>query len=229
MVPKCYTNWNAARSKNGEKFEGVPELDRNLLARLNMKTVLELALTTGDFQEVDALYNYVIESSCRHQAHTGPIGKFGRTATAKDKCASIKRVLDKEKMAKKKAKGGKNANKKIYKNKPVCKRRKPQPLIDEKKIYADPYKKTMHILSTASNDGFFNGACPDRILFHLANSDDKAIIPGLYIKPPKVIFSAPNGITMTELEFYLTGEDQADYMMKYSTKGPAGAKMPTDI
>ena len=93
--------WNSARDKNGNRFKGVKLLDRNDISRLEMDKVLLRALRTGDFSEIGLIYNSIVETSCRHTQHTGPLGKKGfNTVSIKDRCSKIEKVVDRREIGK---------------------------------------------------------------------------------------------------------------------------------
>lgn len=239
-VPKMAWNWNAARDKNGNRFKGVELLDRNAIARLNMVEILKKALETGWFENIDRIYNSIVESTCRHKMHTGAFGKDGLPIVGpKDYCAKAEKVVDKKKTKAAQQDQGKNTSissknnaqqgkhkkasvpgKKVKKTIYVCKRRFPRPIIKKRQIYQDPHKKSIYLVSTASNDNFYNAHNPDRVLFHLSNCDDKVTVPGFYKKPPIITWGINGeGLTEAQLEFYLDDEETSNYTIKYSLKG----------
>ena len=225
VVPRMTWNWNSARDKKGNRFKDVELLDTNAIARLNMCDVLKQARISGNFCKVDHIFNSIAETSCRHKMHTGPYKDGIPTVSAKDKCARMEKVIDKKKTreAREKQKQKKEIKvpaKKVKKTIPVCKRRYPHPIMKKRGIYRDPHKRSICVVSTASNDRFYNANSPDRVLFHIANCDDKVSVPGFFQKPPKVIWCI-GGVQLTkpELEFFLEDEGSANYTVKYSLKG----------
>jgi hypothetical protein len=223
-VPRMTNCWNSARDKNGNRFKGVKLLDRNDISRLEMDKVLLRALRTGDFSEIGLIYNSIVETSCRHTQHTGPLGKKGfNTVSIKDRCSKIEKVVDRREI-------GKSGSSKKKKEIIVCKRRYPKPILDDSCIYQDPHKKSIYVLSTPTNDPFFNSALPDRVLYHLSNCDDKPLIPAFFRKPPKPIWkSNEDGTYALDLEFPLGDVDSENYTIKYSLKGSRGMSLPTNI
>ncbi|MAA79200.1 MAG: hypothetical protein CL916_08055 [Deltaproteobacteria bacterium] len=229
-LPRMTNCWNSARSKNGKRFEGIKLLDRNEISRLNMEEVLIRALRTGDFCEIGLIYNSVVETSCRHTQHTGPLGKNGlNTVSVKDRCAKKEKVVDRreqERCIDGKKPTGKVKKKEIV----VCKRRYPKPIVNENSIYQDPHKKSIYVLSTPTNDPFYNANLPDRILYHLANCDDKPMIPALFRKPPKLSWKSNEmGQFEMDLEIPLEDVDAEHYTIKYSLKGSRGMSIPSNI
>ena len=195
-----------------------------------MPSVINDALESGNFSKLDSIYNSVIESSCRHLCHTGPLDKNGvPTVSPKDGCCVMKRVLDREAMRLNTEKTG-IPSKKIYKNIPTCKRRKPQPTFKKTTLHKDPHKKQISLVSTACNDGLFNGCSPFRILFHLSNCDDKPIVPSSFAKPPLVNFvKDDNDEFKISMVLYSSEDGHDEYSIKYSVKGPIGQKLPAEI
>ena len=224
-VPRTTVNWNPARDKKGNRFKGMKLLDRDAISRLNMVEVLKKVLTTGNFKEIDLIYNSIVESSCRHTMHTGPLKDGIPTVSVKDKCVKMEKVTDKKKKDKKQnsskegtsSKTDKKANKKEI---PLCKRRFPRPIIKKRCIYQDPHKKSIYVVSTATNDNLYNANNPDRVLFHLSNCDDKVIVPGIFKKAPMVTWEVDGmGVTECVLEYFMDDEDTSDYTIKYALKG----------
>ena len=222
-VPRLTFNWNPARDKNGNRFKNVKLLDRDAISRLNMVEVLEEALTTGSFEVIDLIYNSIVESSCRHTMHTGPLKDGIPTVSVKDKCVKMEKVTDKKKNEKKQGNGKEGcetSKKRSKKEIPLCKRRFPRPILRKRCIYQDPHKKSIYVVSTATNDNLYNANNPDRVLFHLSNCDDKVTVPGIFKKSPKVTWSVNGmGVTECDLEFFMDDEDASKYTIKYALKG----------
>ena len=225
-----YTNWNSCRTKDGERTTPKLEYTRNDIARLNMSSIINEALESGNFKKIDSIYNTIIETSCRHLCHTGPPDKYGvPTVSPKDGCCVMKRVLDREAMRANSEKTGK-PSKKIYKNIPTCKRRKPQPKFKKTTLHKDPHKKQISLVSTACNDGLFNGCSPFRILFHLSNCDDKALVPSCFARAPRINFMKNDvGELKMDVVLYSSDNNSGEYSIKYSVKGPVGKKLPAEI
>ena len=145
--------------------------------------MIDDALSSGNFQELDELYVNIINGTCRHVGHSGPNG----FPSKKDKCAIKKLVVD-PKATQQKLQEWEKAGSKGNKPAPVmmtvccCKRRKPGLLTENPTIHKDPHKKEITQFTTACNDGYMNGGCPSAILLNLNNVDDKTIIPEWLIK-----------------------------------------------
>ena len=52
--------------------------------------MMDDALSTGDFWEMDVLYVKIINATCRHINHSGKDG----FPSKKDKCANVKTIVD---------------------------------------------------------------------------------------------------------------------------------------
>ena len=144
-----YTNWNAGLTKNGKEKTFSFNFDRkSTVARANVEKMIDDALSSGRFNEIDELYVKIINGTCRHVGHSGPNGYPSK----KDRCAVSKRVVDKKKTKEKlqqwiNQKGSKTKKpKSVYKTVWQCKRRKPQPLRAESGIYQDAHKKSLNNL-----------------------------------------------------------------------------------
>ena len=170
---------------------------------------------TSDLTVLDKLLCDIIVTNCRHITHTGKNG----LPSKRDYCYSEKRKKIVEECTKEKD---------VYKMRPVCKRRKPQPLRVEGAIHKDPHKKSFWQLTFESNDGYFNGADPFSILLGLGNADTKAIIPSSFLKCPRILPSN-DGLTLKLQFFHLDNDEAADYILKYATKGPIPMKHDDDI
>ena len=218
-----YTNWNAGITKNGKDKTFSFKFDRkSTVARANVEKMIDDALSSGRFNEIDELYVKIINGTCRHVGHSGPKG----FPSKKDRCAVKKTIIDEVATGKQvqawKQQGSAPRSKPNPVKKTVyyCKRRKPQPLTDVPAIYNDPHKKEITQFTTACNDGFLNGHCPFAILLNLNNADDKAIIPEWLVKRPKVRWlSKAEGTVTWELNVMSSGEMPEEYTSKYVTKG----------
>ena len=221
-VPRITWNWNPARDKNGNRFKDIKLLDRDAISRLKMVDILRPTLRTGNFTEIGQIYNAIVESSCRHTMHTGPLKDGVPTVSVKDKCVKMQKVTDKKKKEKNKEKSQEHVSstsKADKKDIPICKRRFPRPILKKRGIYQDPHKKSIYVVSTPTNDNLYNANNPDRVLFHLSNCDDKVTVPGIFKKAPKVTWSVDDmGLTECDLEFFMDDEDTSKYTIKYALK-----------
>ncbi|KAH3703369.1 hypothetical protein DPMN_078405 [Dreissena polymorpha] len=83
-----YTNWNAGLLADGKNktYDFIYERT-SAICRLNMASVIDNALTTGDFSTLDTIYVTVVNGTCRHLGHTGINDQPSKT----DKCAVVKK------------------------------------------------------------------------------------------------------------------------------------------
>ncbi len=208
-----YVNWNPALTHDGTPTDdtyGVPEI-----WDISLSTLIDEALMTSDLSKIDKLICDIIMSTCRHITHTGKNGQPSK----RDYCYAEKKKKVKEECTK---------DKDVYKIRPVCKRRKPQPIRPKAAIYRDPHDRKFFQLAFACNDGSFNGADPLLILLVGGNADTKAIVPSPFIKCPKILPSDDR--STLELHFYqLDNEDPQEYILKYTTKSPVPLKPDNDI
>ena len=204
-----YTNWNAGMTKEGKKTYDFSFDKRTTVAHCDMEKLIDETLTTGDFSELDDFYVKVINGTCRHVGHTGK----NDGPSKKDRCATMKKVLDREAMLKHKEETG--LHKKMYKNKMICKRRKPIELLKKPAVIRDLHDKRFYQLQFETNDKWFNGSDPFAILHYMHNVDDKAIVPAWLRRKPSVEFTE-EGPSISLNEECEEGID--DYCCKYAIK-----------
>ena len=68
---------------------------KSTVARADVELLIDQALSTGDFQNIDELYVKLL-ITCRHIGHSGPNGFPSKT----DKCAIKEKYVDKVSTAK---------------------------------------------------------------------------------------------------------------------------------
>ncbi|KAF0306812.1 hypothetical protein FJT64_021761 [Amphibalanus amphitrite] len=90
-IGRCYTNWNAGLTKDGERTFDFAYDRKTTVCRASMAVQLDDALSTGDFAAIDELYVRVINGTLRHTGHSGR----GDAPSAKDGCAVRRQVVDK--------------------------------------------------------------------------------------------------------------------------------------
>ncbi|KAH3813840.1 hypothetical protein DPMN_142310 [Dreissena polymorpha] len=216
-----YTNWNAGLLADGKNktFDFIYERT-SAICRLNMASVIDNALTTGDFSTLDTLYVTVVNGTCRHLGHTGINDQPSKT----DKCAVVKK-----KQSTCKETGNKQSTEVI-----TCKRRKPQPMNKVPTIEPDKHNKKIFQLQFECNDKWFNGHDPFEILHVLSNADDKAVVPEFLRKPPVIEVSCcqnkENGVQDLNLEFFSdTGDSATEYVTKYAFKDAIPTKTSNEV
>ena len=208
-----YSNWNPAFTSDGKLADET--YGTSDISNLSLASLIDDALMTGDFSQLDKLYCDIVLTCCRHITHTGKNG----LPSKKDYCYKESSKVDKEKSTKEKT---------VYKIKSVCKRRKPQPVRSKPAIYQDPHDKKFVQLSFESNDGNFNGADPFLILNNLGNADCKALIPSIFMKCPKIVISEDR--LSAKLVFYHhDSDDGCTYVLKYGLKPAIKAKPDNKI
>ena len=89
-VKGYYTNWNAGLTKNKRKTFDYTFDRKSTVARANVEKMINDALSTGKFREIDQLYVKLINATCRHINHSGPNG----FPSKKDRCSVKKSVVD---------------------------------------------------------------------------------------------------------------------------------------
>ena len=201
-----YSNWNPGLTAEGKVTYEYEAID---ISKLKMATVIDDALSTGNFTELDDIYVRICSQSLRHLSHTGKNDRPSK----KDYCYREVRKVDKKRTLQ--ARQLKPKAKKVIRRYGGCKRRKPQPIRAKAAIYKDPHDKKKIQLSFPCNDKWFNGSDPLKVLNVLGNCDDKAIIPPAFMKPPKIRWE--NGVPI--LKFHEgTGISQQEYLLKYMLK-----------
>ena len=201
-----YTNWASYMTANKTK---VSDFQLPQIASIDMVELIDNALSTGDFTELDNLYNCLAFFCQRHITHTGKNGNPGK----KDYCARTR----KEKVSTDAVPTGQ------VQVTIICKRRKPQPERPETSIFPDPHKPKYTQLSFPCNDGNFNGCNIFEVLLSMGNVDTKAIVPSTFARPPK--FEFLDDERKVEMRFYISdGSPEPEYICKYSTKGPVPPK-----
>ncbi|KAF0297541.1 hypothetical protein FJT64_005022 [Amphibalanus amphitrite] len=90
-IGRCYTNWNAGFTKDGERTFDFAYDRKTTVCRASMAVQLDDALLTGDFAANDELYVRVINGTQRHTGHSGR----GDASSAKDGCAVRRQVVGK--------------------------------------------------------------------------------------------------------------------------------------
>ena len=228
-----YTNWNSGLRKDGETPTYSYSFDRkSTVAYADVEKLIEDSLLSGIFTGINDLYVKVINGTCRHTSHSGPNGYPSK----KDRCASLKRVVDPKKTKERdsqlsKAPSKKKPKKPIFKNVYKCKRRKPQKTRELSGIYHDPHNRKIKQFGTACNDGNFNRGCPFATLFNLNNVEDKAIVPAFLSKPPKVQWSVVDNKLSGPLCLYehSSGDIGGAYVLKYASKPDVPKLSDSDI
>lgn len=208
-----YSNWNPAFTSDGKLADET--YGTSDISNLSLTSLIDDALMTGDFSQLDKLYCDIILTCCRHITHTGKNG----LPSKKDYCYKESSKIDKEKSTKEKT---------VYKIKSVCKRRKPQPVRSKPAIYQDPHDKKFVQLSFESNDGNFNGADPFLILNNLGNADCKALIPSIFMKCPKIVISEDR-LSVKLVFYHHDSDDGCTYVLKYGLKPAIKAKPDNKI
>ncbi|KAH3753738.1 hypothetical protein DPMN_188387 [Dreissena polymorpha] len=216
-----YANWNAGLLADGKNktFDFIYERT-SAICRLNMASVIDNALTTGDFSTLDTIYVTVVNGTCRHLGHIGINDQPSKT----DKCAVVKK-----KQSTCKETGNKQSTEVI-----TCKRRKPQPMNKVPTIEPDKHNKKIFQLQFECNDKWFNGHDPFEILHVLSNADDKAVVPEFLRKPPVIEVSCcqnkENGVMDLNLEFFSdTGDSATEYVTKYAFKDAIPTKTSNEV
>ena len=87
-----YTNLNAGLTKNKRKTFDYTFDRKSTVARANVEKMIDDALSTGKFREIDQLYVKLINATCRHINHSGPNGYPSK----EDRCSVKKSVVDGE-------------------------------------------------------------------------------------------------------------------------------------
>ena len=211
-----YTNWNPCYTHDGKLTYDL-SYETCDISTVSLPTIIHDALVSGDFSVLDKLHCDIIYTSCRHITHNGLDGPLGKLPSKKDYCYRETIKADKEKSTK---------EKKAYKVKVSCKRRKPQPTRSTAAIYRDPHDKKFTQLSFPCNDGSFNGSDPFLILNCLGNADTKAIIPSAFTKCPIIV--EVNGSYI--LRFYQQDTNEAvEYVLKYTCKPPIPTMLDSEI
>ena len=207
-----YTNWASYMTADKKH---VSEFTMPNFASIDMVELIDKCLSTGDFTDLDRLFNALAFFCQRHITHTGKNGNPGK----KDYCARFR----KEKVRV----GNDDEEEKIHLI-ILCKRRKPQTERPDAKIQRDPHKPKYTILTFACNDGNFNGCNIFEMLLCMGNVDTKAIVPSSFARPPKIVF---NDAEQT-VHIYLhigEGSQEVEYIVKYSTKGPITPKNDSQL
>ena len=142
-MANMYTNWNSGLRKDGKTPTYTYAFDRRTtVAYANVEKLIDDSLTSASFTDLNDLYVKVINGTCRHTSHSGPNGYPSKN----DRCASLRRVVDKKKTKERDELLSRDPSKKkpktpIYKNVYRCKRRKPQKTRERSEIYHDPHKR----------------------------------------------------------------------------------------
>ena len=208
-----YVNWNPSLTHDGKLTDesyGTPNI-----SDISLSTLIDESLMTTDFGKIDKLLCDIIMTTCRHITHTGKNG----LPSKRDYCYQEKKKKVKEECTKEKD---------VFLIKPVCKRRKPQPLRSKAAIAKDKHDRRFYQLTYESNDGLFNGADHFLILLVLGNADTKAMIPSMFVKSPKILVS-DDRLSMKLQFFHLDTENAQEYILKYATKSSIPIKPDNDI
>ena len=179
-----YTSWNVGMTEQGQKTYDFSYDRRSTVAHSDVALLIDNALSSGNFFELDDLYVKIAYGACRHPRHTGK----GDRPSKKDRCVSFKQVLNKDAMSKQTTETNKKTEK-VWMTIETCKRRFPIEPIKEAALVRDAHNKKLIQLQFESNDKYFNGHDPFAVLHMLHNCDDKALPPDFLEKPPKVDFS----------------------------------------
>ena len=196
-----YTNWNPCYTSSSEITGEYKQPD---ISTIRLSNLIDTALHTGDFSNINQLYCNIVSTHCRHNT---------------DYCYLEKKIKDKVHSA-----GGKFVSKNIV----TCKRRKPQPTRGFPAIYADPHDQKYYQLSYECNDEWFNGADPFMILNNLGNCDCKALIPSIFTRQPKYEFSE-NDHDATMSMYMDVGDGAVEYVIKYIAKSSIPLRTDREI
>ena len=210
-----YSNWNPGKTSTGVDTYNYKDDGDFSISKLNMAREIDIALSTGNFTKLDDIFVKICHRSLCHLSHSG---KNGRPTKA-NYCYKPVRKVNKAKTAERRKLN--ETAPKVYSTYAGCKRRKPQPIRHKAEIYKDPHDKKKIQLSFPCNDGFFNGCDEMKVLTVLGNSDDKALVPPSFMRPPKIKWE--KGILSLEL-FTSNGVDHIEYILKYMLKDPVPPK-----
>ncbi|KAF0293569.1 hypothetical protein FJT64_008674 [Amphibalanus amphitrite] len=226
-IGRCYTNWNAGLTKDGERTFDFAYDRKTTVCRASMAVQLDDALSTGDFAAIDELYVRVINGTLRHTGHSGR----GDAPSAKDGCAVRRPVVDKA--ATEAARSADGRAKQVKKEVIVCKRRMPRHLRTEPAVVIDAHDPRIYQFETASNDKWLGSHDPFTILHVLNNVDDKAVVPAWLTRTPRVEWkSSPTdsgGYTFNVLLAQSRGDGSVEYALKYTMKPVAPIRTTGDM
>ena len=194
-----YTNWNPCYT-NFSKVTG--DYKQPDISTIRLSDLIDTALHTGDFSNINQLYCDIVSTHCRHIVHRGVNGLPAKS----DYCYQEKKIKDKVHSV-----GGKVVTKTIV----TCKRRKAQPMRGFPSICADLHDQKYHQLPYECNDEWFNGADPFMILNNLGNCDCKALIPSVFTRQPKYDFRG-NDHNATMSMYMDVGDGAVEYVIKYT-------------
>ena len=230
-MSKYYSQWNPGKTRDGKKdtYDFRQKMDRKyLISNLNMCEIIHKALKTGDFNVIDDIFVRVLNTFCRHPQHSG---KDGISVTKKDYCCTVVQKLDKVAMERREEETGKKSNK-IYRPILKCKRRFPREQRQTSEIYRDPFNKKLTQLGQPCNDIWLNGGDPFSTLLWLHNTDDKAVVPPQFVKPPLIDWTkcSESPTTLPSLILHEGAwELAAAYLNKYIGKAPVVPNAPEEI
>ena len=192
-----------------------------------MATMLDEAMTSGNFATVDDLYVRVINGTLRHTGHSGR----GDAPSAKDGCAVRRRVVDK--VATEEARAAGRARATVKKDVIVCKRRMPRRLRTDAAVVPDAHDPRIMQCETSCNDPLMGGHDPFTVLHFLNNIDDKAIVPGWLARPPRVewkhVSTDGGGYQFDVVLAEASGDRSVEYALKYGFKPVAPVKTPGNV
>ena len=226
-ITRCYTNWNAGFTKDGERTYDFAYDRKTTVCRAQMATMLDEAMTNGNFAALDDLYVRVINGTLRHTGHSGR----GDAPSTKDGCAVRRRVVDK--VATEEARAAGRARATVKKDVIVCKRRMPRRLRTDAAVVPDAHDPRIMQCETPCNDRFMGGHDPFTVLHVLNNIDDKAIVPGWLARPPRVEWKRAStdgdGYQFEMVLAEASGDGSVEYALKYGFKPVAPVRTPGDV
>ena len=226
-ISQFYTNWNAGFTKDGERTYDFAYDRKTTVCRAQMATMLDEAMTSGNFATVDDLYVRVINGTLRHTGHSGR----GDAPSAKDGCAVRRRVVDK--VATEEARAAGRARATVKKDVIVCKRRMPRRLRTDAAVVPDAHDPRIMQCETSCNDPLMGGHDPFTVLHFLNNIDDKAIVPGWLARPPRVewkhVSTDGGGYQFDVVLAEASGDGSVEYALKYGFKPVAPVKTPGNV
>ena len=224
-IERCYTNWNAGFTKDGERTYDFAYDRKTTVCRARMATMLDDAMTTGSFVALDDLYVRVINGTLRHTGHSGR----GDAPSAKDGCAVRRLVIDKAATEAARALGRKRP---VKKQVIVCKRRMPRGPRPKSAVVPDAHDPRITQCETACNDPFMGGHDPFAVLHIMNNIDDKAIVPGWLAREPRIKWQHDDDDGGYHFDLVLaraSGDSSVEYALKYGFKPVAPVRTPGDV
>ena len=151
-----------------------------------MSLVIEDALTTGNFGQLDDIYVRLVEGTQRHTQHGTGLPKPTQACAklAKGFKQGQRRNTSERTSRTVVRRRGKAKKQRLY----VCKRRFPRQRRSMGAIVPDPHNPTIHQVFLERNDCLLNGCEPYEHVGGMSNNDDKGLPPPWATRAPTVVF-----------------------------------------